>query len=129
MQKSKDYRIEERNGGRCYSVVFNQKNRKGDSLELIIEHADTAPELKNGAGRTWKRLGYTKSVIKEFWSVLTYATDKDGQCWGRYNPQHKILKDEYGTRLVLNFDYVLDGCTAENMETLIRATAKRFFAC
>lgn len=127
MQKSKDYIIEARNGGRSYSVVFNQKNRKGDSLEMIIEHADTAPELKNGAGRTWKRLGYTKSVIKEFWSVLTYATDKNGECWGRYNPQHKLSEDK--KRLVLNFDYVLDGCTAENMETLIKATAKKFFAC
>lgn len=127
MQKSKDYTIEERNNGRCYSVVFNQPNRKGDHLEVVIEHADTAPELKNGAGRTWKRLGYTKTVIKEFWSVLTYATDKNGQCWGRYNPQHKLSEDK--KRLVLNFDYVLDGCTAENMETLIRATAKRFFAC
>ena len=126
MQKSKDYTIEERRGGRCYSVVFNQKNRKGESLEMIIEHADTAPELKNGAGRTWKRLGYTKSVIKEFWSVLTYATDKNGQCWGRYNPQHKLSEDK--KRLVLNFDYVLDGCTVENRDLLIKAAARRFFA-
>ena len=56
---------------------------------------------------SWIKKGRIPKALPTWWSISVYVTDKDGNCYGRYNPQelpksHKI-----------NFDLMLEG-TEEN---------------
>ena len=51
-----------------------------------------------------------------------YAYDKEGSCYGKYNPQ--ILP--YGTRI--NFDWILEA-TKENKEQILNEIIKRTYDC
>jgi hypothetical protein len=59
------------------------------------------------------------------WSISTYVTDTEGNCYGRYNPQSKISED--GKRTVLNFDWMFEA-TEENKEKLLNEVYKVFSA-
>ena len=53
---------------------------------------------------------------------MVYAYDKEGNCYGRYNPQ--ILP--HGTKI--NFDWILEA-TEENKERILNEIIKRTYDC
>ena len=83
---------------------------------MKIENDGSKSNLIN----TWYNKGWIKKPLKDYWSIEVYATDNEGLCWGRYNPQ--ILPG--GTKI--NFDYIMEA-TDKNKEYLLREIEKRAF--
>ena len=67
-----------------------------------------------------------------WWHVMTYATDKEGYVWGRYNPQEKpeVIKDDKGKIIlnqnVVNFYWILPA-TEENRKKIIAEVSRLAF--
>lgn len=88
---------------------FNDRNSKGERIEV-----------------EFTKIGYKKGFIKEllenYWNIMVYVYDKEGNCYGRYNPQ--ILP--HGTKI--NFDWVLEA-TEENKDLILHEIIKRTYNC
>lgn len=99
--------------------TFHEKNKKGESaiLELTKIYPDNT--RKNSLPRLWKKAGYMDRVLKSYICIDTYITDKDGNCYERYNPQ--IRQDSH----TINFDYMFE-VSEENEEKLLNAFIERF---
>ena len=84
--------------------IFDGENKNGECIDVELSRimAESSSIMDN-----WVNNGYIPKALPTWWSIDVYVTDKDGNCYGRYNPQelpksHKI-----------NFDWVLEG-TEEN---------------
>ena len=84
--------------------IFEGENKNGERIDVELSRirAESSSIMDN-----WVKNGYIPKALPTWWSIDVYVTDKDGNCYGRYNPQelpksHKI-----------NFDWVLAG-TEEN---------------
>lgn len=102
--------------------TFTELNTKGE--KLVIE----LMKCSNSGGShslpvLWYKNGAIGRVLETYWSIETYATDTEGMCYGRYNPQSKISED--GKRAVINFDWMFEA-TEENKERLIDEVYKQW---
>ena len=97
---------------------FKEKNKLGETLtvEITETFADSLPKL-------WKKHGFTNKLYSSYLNVNCYVTDKDGICWGRYNPTEKLSDD--GKRKIINFDYLLE-VSEENKMYLLDLIYKMF---
>ena len=98
----------------------DETNSKGESIVLEFSIGYWGNESK--LWDSWVKEGWRKKTDTLLF-LYTYVTDKDGNCWGCYNPQHKRSED--GKREVVDFDY-LPEATAEGYRLLIDETMRRF---
>jgi hypothetical protein len=101
---------------------ITEPNKKGEKLMVEIV------ECKNHGGKNalpvlWKKHKFMDRVLETYLSVHTYCTDTNGQCWSRYNPQHKFSDDE--KRVVINFDWMFEN-TEENKQKLLDEIIRLF---
>ena len=111
------YTIEEMAKGRRWYVEFKEKNQLGEKILVefsYCENSGGAHSLPN----MWYKNGYIDRVLKNYWSISTFATDPSGMCRGKYNPQHKKFK--------IDFDWMLEA-TEENAAKLLKEVEKRAF--
>ena len=83
--------------------IFEGENKNGECIEVELSRI----RAESSSIMEWVKNGSIPKALPTWWSIDLYVTDKDGNCYGRYNPQelpksHKI-----------NFDWVLEG-TEEN---------------
>ena len=84
--------------------IFDGENKNGERIDVELSRINAeGSSIMN----SWVKNGYIPKALPTWWSITVYVTDKDGNCYGRYNPQelpesHKI-----------NFNWVLEG-TEEN---------------
>lgn len=117
----KEYTIEQMAGSRWF-YRFTEPNEKGE--KLIIELCKCTNSGGNNALPVlWKKHGYTDGVLETYWSISTFVTDTEGNCYGMYNSQHKLRED--GKGMVINFDWMLEA-TEENKEKLINEVFRIF---
>jgi hypothetical protein len=97
---------------------FNDRNSKGERIE--VEFVKVENDYKGHLINVWYKKGFIKERLKSYWHVTVYAYDKEGACWGRYNPQ--ILSGV----TKINFDWVLEA-TEENKERILHEIIKRAY--
>lgn len=120
----KNILIEQMTGHRTF-YKFLEKNKINESL--IVEITETYPDntSKNSLPNLWKQHGFTNKLYNSYLNVDCYVTDKDGICWGKYNPTHKLSEDK--KRNVINFDYMLE-VSKENRKYLLDLIYEMFMA-
>lgn len=99
---------------------FNDRNYKGERFE--VEFVKVENNHKGHLINLWYEKGFIKERLENYWQVTVYAYDKEGNCYGRYNPQ--ILP--HGTKI--NFDWVLEA-TEENKERILYEIIKATYNC
>lgn len=112
-ESGKAYTVEQLAGARWYVTSETNNGKK-----IIIEFCkNTTPEklTKNSMMYLWKKNGYIKEILPDYWTIHTYVYDDSGDCWGWYNPTIKDSAD--GKRFVTNFDWLLEA-TEENARKL-----------
>jgi len=66
--------------------TFEDKTPAGEQLQVeLIRVEDDGTRYSNP--RRWYKNGWTDKPLKACYLATVYATDKNGFCWGRYNPQ------------------------------------------
>ena len=100
---------------------FNGKNRRGE--ELTVEICEVYPDNKDRRSlpNLWQKHGYTKKRLESYFCVTTWATNKRGYCYSKYNPQTEIGANK------INFDWMLE-VTEQNRERLLQEIYRRFIA-
>lgn len=99
---------------------FNDKNSKSERIE--VEFTKIENDYKGHFINLWYKKGFIKEPLENYWNVMVYAYDKEGNCYGRYNPQ--ILP--HGTKI--NFDWILEA-TEENKDLILHEIIKRTYNC
>ena len=117
------YKIEEMAKGHRWYVIFLEENAKGEKITVEFCKCEN-PGGKNSLPYLWKKNGWMNRILENWYSVTVFATDKNGSCFGKYNPQTKKTKD--GKRNVINFDWMLEA-TEENAAKLLNEIEKRAF--
>lgn len=108
-----------------YTIKFEKKEHEQEDVLLVIERCP------NGCMPLWVKNKIFKKPFA-WWHITTYAYDKDGYCWGRYNPQEKpeIKRDNKGKIImnhdVVDFDWVLPA-TEENRQKIIAEVSRLAF--
>lgn len=102
---------------------FEEKNKKGEKISVEIMEMYEDNKYKDSLPNIWKKHGYTDKLYNSFVSVHCYVTDKDGNCWERYNPTIKLSDDK--KRYIINFDWLLE-VSDENIDILLKEIYKRF---
>lgn len=97
---------------------FNDRNSKDERIQ--VEFVKIENDHKGHFINIWYERGLIKEKFKNYWNVIVYSYDKEGNCYGRYNPQ--ILP--HGTKI--NFDWVLEA-TEENKECILHEIIKRAY--
>ena len=115
------YKMKDMSYGRGNRVryTFADKTRNGESLivELIrCENLGGPHSIPN----LWKDHGYIDRILENFIGTDVFATDEEGNCRRRYDPQ--LSKD--GRRI--NFDWILED-TPENRDRIIAEICRRAF--
>jgi hypothetical protein len=119
----KEYTIEQMSESR-WLYTFTDTNAKGE--KLIIELSKCKDNsYKDSLPKLWKKNGYINRVLEAYWSIETFVTDTEGNCWGKYNPQHKLSKDK--KRIILNFDWIFEA-NKINKEKLINEVYRLFLS-
>lgn len=109
----------ERMPGARTVYTFAEQNRHGERLKVELVECYPDNRSKNSLPNLWQKAGYTKKRLESYLSLTTYATDADGYCWGRYNPQIKY------NEFKINFDWMLE-VTEQNRERFLRECYNRF---
>lgn len=112
-----EYAIETMNGTREF-YCLKDRNSKCERIE--VEFVKIENDHKGHFINLWYKKGFIKEQLENYWNVIVYAYDKEGNCYGRYNPQ--ILP--HGTKI--NFDWVLEA-TQENKERILHEIIKRAY--
>ena len=108
-----------------YEIQFEQKAGDKETVLLVITRCP------DGCMPLWVK----EKIFKEpfpWWSIKVYATEENGMCYGRYNPQEKpeVKKDSKGkvylNHNVVNFDWVLPA-TEENRQKIIAEVSRLAF--
>lgn len=97
---------------------FNNKNYKGERIE--VEFTKVENDHKEHLINLWYKKGFIKEKLENYWHVAVYVYDKEGTCYGKYNPQ--ILPG--GTKI--NFEWVLEA-KEENKERILHEIIKRAY--
>lgn len=103
---------------------FDKYNEKGEKLCVEI-NLSVDPGGKYSLPMIWYKKGYTKEILKDWWCVRTYVTNKKGECYGAYDPT--IQESEDGKRFVMNFDWHLRA-TPENFRKLLTEILRQYYA-
>ena len=119
---NKDIEIKQMGKHRTF-YKFLEKNKKGETLEVEITEIYPDNTSKSSLPNLWKMHGFTNKLYNNYLSVDCYVTDKDGYCWGKYNPTNKLSDD--GKRVIINFDYLLE-VSEENKKYLLDVIYKMF---
>lgn len=110
----KEYTIEQMAETRWF-YTFSEPNAKGEKLVIELRKCTNCGG-NNALPVLWKKHGYIDRVLETYWSISTYVRDTEGNCYGMYNPQHKLRED--GKGMVIDFTWMLEA-TEENKEKLI----------
>lgn len=102
---------------------FEETNKKGERLSIEITEMYNDNEYKDSLPNLWKKHGYTNKLYNSYLCVTCFVTDKDGNCWERYNPTIKLSDDK--KRYIINFDWLLE-VSDENIDILLNEIYKRF---
>ena len=114
-----EYEIETMNPkGTREFYCFNDKNYKGERIE--VEFTKVENDHKEHLINLWYKKGFIKEKLENYWHVAIYVYDKEGTCYGKYNPQ--ILPG--GTKI--NFEWVLEA-TKQNKELILNEIIKRAY--
>lgn len=103
---------------------FNKKNSKGEKLTISITHCeavmnDDGSVSKHAVSYSWFQKGFTKKLLKSYFSVKTYVNDEFDM---KYNPQKTIVNKQN----VIDFDWLLED-TEENKQRLLNEIERRFY--
>lgn len=109
----------ERTAGARTVYTFAEQNRNGERLQVELVEVRPDNRSKSSLPNLWQKHGYTKKRLESYFSVATYATDAEGLCCGRYNPQIKTGENK------INFDWMLE-VAEQNREKLLRECYNRF---
>lgn len=96
------YNVEQRAEKR-FVYEFVDKNRKGEKISVEIIGMTYE---KGGLPELWLKYGYIRKLLDSYMWVDVYVTDKEGNCYNRYNPTIKRAKE--GNRNVINFDWLME---------------------
>lgn len=109
----------------------DKANKAGETLLVEITEVHHDLKDKKSLMNLWVKEGYLDKPIKAFWSISTYVNDSQGNCYGKYNPQHYSYKklDSKGKVVISNmrikFSWVLPA-TEENLEIILNECARQF---
>lgn len=118
----KDVKITKMTETRSFYEFIN-KNKKGE--KIVVEITKCYPEITDGSLPVlWKKHGFTRKLYTSYLSVDVFVTDKDGNCWGKYNPTIKLSDDK--KRHVINFNWLLN-VSDENIEKILKKIRKMAF--
>lgn len=106
-----------------YFLDYQVKNKNDEKLTVEVTFVNFDNLSENSLPVLWKRYGYTKYLVTNYISIDTYVTDKNGNCYGYYNPCHKLSDDK--KRMVLNFEYMY-AISENNLKKLLKEIEKRF---
>lgn len=95
-------------------------NDKGELIQIELCYCYPDNTSKNSLPNLWKKHGYIDNILDSYISIDVIATDKNGNSWGKYNPQ--IKKDTNK----INFDYMLE-VSRQNKLKLIEKVAQLAF--
>lgn len=113
-------KVEERADGLRWLYTFLEKNEKGELIQVELSKCEPDNSRPESFPNLWKKHGYIDRVLESYWCVSTYATEENGDCYGRYNPQ--IRKDAFK----LDFDWIIEA-TEENRIKLLEEVERRAF--
>lgn len=102
---------------------LNETNKNGEKINVEIMEIFPDNTSENSLPNLWLKHGYTNKLYNSYLCIDCYVTDKDGNCWERYNPTIKLSDDE--KRHVINFDWLLE-VNEENKEKLLNEIYKKF---
>lgn len=116
------YTTEQRTATSTY-YHFTEQNRRGERLAVEITECRPDNRSKSSLPNLWQKHGYTKKRLENYFCVRTYATDPEGVCRGRYNPQEETQNGS--PQRSINFAWMLE-VTEQNREKLLRECYNRF---
>lgn len=102
---------------------LNETNKNGEKINVEIMEIFPDNTSKNSLPNLWLKHGYTNKLYNSYLCIDCYVTEKDGNCWERYNPTIKLSDDE--KRHVINFDWLLE-VNEENKEKILNEIYKKF---
>lgn len=119
------------NGGRYQLLRFTDRNAKNEQIEIELTYSgDFSATEKSSLPYLWKKQGYTKKFLPNYWTVRVYAINSDGNTREFYNPTIKLKREprECGlyNRIVIDFDFMMTA-TDENKKRIIDEIEKRAF--
>lgn len=123
-KQMRKYTIEEIVKGRRWYVEFKDRNQLGEKILVEFSYCENSGSV-HSLPNMWYKSGRIDRVLKNYWSISTFATDENGTYRGRYSPQDKLSED--GKRLVIDFDWMFEA-TEENAAKLLKEIEKRAFA-
>lgn len=106
--------IEEMAGevGRRTRYTFHELNNQNEQIIVELSHINCEGSLF----KIWKEKKYISKYLKSWISIDTYVINEDGQCFGKYNPQHTASHK-------INFDWVLKD-TKQNRQKILTKIAE-----
>ena len=107
----KEFTTERRSETRVF-IQFTEPNDKGETIAADLVKVVFDLSDPRALPNLWKKAGYINEPLADYWSVETYATDADGNCYGRYNPQTIPGENK------INFAWIL-AATKENFDKII----------
>lgn len=120
-----EYTIEKMSQTREF-YYFNDRNSKGERIE--IEFTKVENDSNRRLINLWYKKGFIKEQLKNYWQVTVYAYDKEGNCYGKYNPQISPYKTRITKINRIDFDWILEA-TKENKERILNEIIKRTYDC
>lgn len=91
--------------------TLNNTNKSGEKIVI-----DLTKCVWGSLQDLWITKGYMAKKLNNWINIEVYVTDKDGKCWGKYNPQIKARK--------IDFKWVLED-TPVNRDTILTEICKR----
>ena len=117
----KEFTVEQ-SAEKVWWYKFTEQNAKGETFTIELSKRTNCGG-SHALPVLWHKNGMIDRVLETYWSIETYATDTEGNCYGRYNPQHKLSED--GKRAVINFNWMFE-TTEENKEKLLNEVFRLF---
>ncbi len=112
-------------------LQYETQNVKGETLVVNIQKVSHDLTYKKSLMNLWVKNGWLPKALESFWSIDTYVTDTEGNCYSRYNPQTiwyqqfdskgKVIQN----RNIINFEWILEA-TLENYEKIVAEVERRF---
>lgn len=118
----RNYTVEKMNNYREF-ITFEDLNSKGEKIQMELTRCESKGKV-GSLPYLWKKNGHVDHILKNWWVLNTYVTDSNGNCCGRYNPQHKTNEDG---KFQVNFDWLFES-TEKNREKLITEVERLAFA-
>jgi len=103
----------------------DRHNKNGERLIIEVTHCEDGGGA-HSLPALWQKRGATATRLSTYWGLSTFVYDKDGECYGDYNPQTRW--DATARRPLINFEY-MEEATAESFRRLLVETLRRFEAC